>query len=69
MNEPLAVARDVFDRMGAKMSEEDEAAIGGWLADNKRENFAPHLYDYDTFGLSEELIQSDYARYIERHCA
>jgi hypothetical protein len=69
MEEPLEAARDVFERMGAKMTEADEAAISRWLTDNKREKWAPHIYDYETYGLSEEIIKSDFARYIARHCS
>jgi hypothetical protein len=67
--EPLEAARDVFDRMGAKMTEEDEAAISQWLADNRRDKWAPHIYDYETYGLSEEIIKADFARYIAHHCS
>jgi hypothetical protein len=67
--QPLQACRDVFDRMGVKMTEADEAGINKWLADNKREKWSPHIYDYETFGLSEEIIKSDYARYIARHCS
>jgi hypothetical protein len=67
--QPLEAARAVFERMGAKMSAEDEAAINQWLVNNKREKWSPHIYDYETYGLSEEIIRSDYARYIARHCS
>ena len=67
--EPLQACREMFDRMGAKMTEADEAGINQWLIDNKREKWAPHLYDYETYGLSEEIIKSDFARYIARHCS
>lgn len=67
--QPLQACRDVFDRMGAKMTEADEAGINQWLADNKREKWSPHLYDYATYGLSEEMIEADFARYIARHCS
>jgi hypothetical protein len=67
--QPLEAAREIFDRMGAKMTEADEAAINQWLIDNRREKWAPHIYDYETYGLSEEIIRSDFARYIARHCS
>jgi hypothetical protein len=68
-DEPLRAAREVFERMGAKMTEADEAAMSRWLVDHKREKWSPHIYDYETYGLSEAIIRSDYARYIARHCA
>jgi hypothetical protein len=66
---PVEVAREIFDRMETPMTEADEAAIGQWLVDNKREKWSPHIYDFETYGLSEEIIKSDFARYIARHCA
>lgn len=59
----------VFDRMGRTMTEADRAAMEQWLVDNKRTKWAPHVYDYETYGLSEEIIRSDFARYIEKHCS
>jgi hypothetical protein len=67
--QPLSVAREVFERLGSPMTEADEAAINKWLVDNKREKWAPHVYDLDTYGLTEETIKADFARYRERHCA
>jgi hypothetical protein len=67
--QPIEVSREIFDRMGEKMTEADEAALNKWLADNKREKWSPHIYDFETYGLSEEIIKSDFARYIRRHCA
>jgi hypothetical protein len=69
VDRPLEMARQIFDRMGATMTAEDEAAINQWLIDNKREKWSPHIYDYETYGLSEEIIKSDFARYIARHCS
>jgi hypothetical protein len=65
---PLEVAREVFDRLGTPMTAADEAAINQWLIDNKREKWAPHVYDLETYGLTEETIRSDFARYRARHC-
>jgi hypothetical protein len=66
---PMEVARDAYDRMGSKMTEADEAVLQKWLVDNKREKWAPHVYDLDTYGLSEEVIKTDFARYRARHCS
>jgi hypothetical protein len=59
----------VYDRMGRKMTEADRAAMEQHLIDNVRTKWAPHIYDYETYGLSEEMITRDFARYIERHCS
>ena len=59
----------VYDRMGRKMSDEDRAAMEQHLIDNVRTKWAPHIYDYETYGLTEEMINRDFARYITRHCS
>lgn len=64
---PIEVMRGVFERMGREMTAEDQAAMEQHLIDNKRDKWAPHIYDLDTYGLSEEIIASDFARYRERH--
>ncbi len=69
LDAPMQACKDVFERMGVKMTEADEAGINTWLANNKREKWSPHIYDYETFGLSEEIILEDYARYIAAYCS
>jgi hypothetical protein len=66
---PLDTTRAVFDRLGTKMTAADEAAVSKWLAENKREKWAPHIYDLETYGLSEDSITSDFARYRQRYCS
>jgi hypothetical protein len=69
LDRPLEEARRVFERLGRTMSPADEAAISAWLANNKREKWSPHIYDLETYGLSEERIKADFARYRERYCS
>jgi hypothetical protein len=66
---PMEVAREVFDRLGEPMTDADAAAVNRWLVENKREKWAPHVYDLETYGLSQEIIRSDFARYRELYCA
>lgn len=63
----MGVMRAVFERMGQVMRPLDEAAMEQWLIDNKRDKWAPHIYDLESHGLSEEIIKSDFARYREKH--
>ena len=63
----MGVMRTVFARMGQPMQPEDEAAMEEHMIDNKRDKWAPHIYDLETYGLSEEIIKSDFARYREKH--
>ncbi len=68
-DDEMGVMRTVFDRMGQPMRAEDEAAMEQHRIDNKRDKWAPHIYDLETYGLSEEIIKSDFARYREKHIA
>ncbi len=63
----MGVMRTVFARMGQPMRPEDEAAMEQHMIDNKRDKWAPHIYDLETYGLSEEIIKSDFVRYREKH--
>jgi hypothetical protein len=55
--------------LGRKPTLEDDAAMEQWLIDNKRDKWAPHIYDLETYGLSEDIIKSDFARYRAKHIA
>jgi hypothetical protein len=68
LDRPMEVARRVYERLGRTMNPADEAAISAWLANNKREKWSSHIYDLETYGLSEESIKADFARYRERYC-
>jgi hypothetical protein len=69
LDRPLDEARRVYERLGRKMTPADEAAISRWLEENKREKWSPHIYDLETYGLSEDLIKSDFAAYRARYCS
>ena len=69
IDRPIEVARGVFEAMGRTMSAADESGIQAWLDENPRGKWPPHIYDYETFGLSEEIITGDFSRYIARHCS
>jgi hypothetical protein len=53
--------------MGRPMTREDEAAIEAWLDRNKRDQRPPHVYDLETYGLTEELLKSDFAAYRAKY--
>jgi hypothetical protein len=42
-------------------------AMAQWLQANGREKRAVHHYSPNQFGLSEEILQRDYAEYRTRH--
>jgi hypothetical protein len=66
---PMEVMRHVFQRMGEAMTAADVAAVERWLVENKREKWAPHVYDLETYGLSQQIIEGDFARYRALYCA
>jgi hypothetical protein len=68
-DQPMAEMQKVFGRLGRTMTDADRTAMEQWLEDNQRTKWAPHIYDYETYGLSEEIITSDFSRYIARHCS
>jgi hypothetical protein len=64
---PLDQARKVYDKMGRAMTAADEAAIRAWLADNPRDKRPPHIYDLETYGLTEDLLKRDFAAYRAKY--
>jgi hypothetical protein len=64
---PMEQARKVFAKMGRAMTPADEAAIAGWLAENPRDKRPPHIYDLETYGLTEDLLKRDFARYRAKY--
>jgi hypothetical protein len=64
---PLDQVRRIFQKIGRDMTPEDETALKSWLDDNKREKRSPHIYDLETYGLTEELLKSDFAAYRAKY--
>ena len=67
VKDPLAQAKTIFARMGRPMTAADEAAIGTWLGENKRDKRPPHVYDLETYGLTEDILKSDFAAYRAKY--
>jgi len=65
--EPLKQAERVLARMGIPHDERIEAALGEFLAGNKREQRPMHDYSLERFGLDEESIRREFAFYRERY--
>ena len=68
LDRPLDEARRIYDRLGRKWTAIDEAAISKWLQENRRSKWSPHIYDLETYGLTEDAIRSDFALYRARYC-
>jgi len=67
VDDPLGQARKIYERMGRTMGPDVEAAISHWLDENRREKWSPHVYNLETYGLTEELLKSDFAAYRARY--
>jgi len=67
LERPLEQARQIYRKMGREMTEADEAAMAGWLEENKREKWSPHIYDLETYGLTEDILKTDFAAYRRKY--
>ncbi|MNH07184.1 hypothetical protein D3C79_665720 [compost metagenome] len=64
---PLAVVERIYRFAGLECTASVNAAMDQWLAANGREKRATHHYSPEQFGLSDALLQRDYAEYRARH--
>lgn len=64
---PQAVVERIYRFAGLACTPEVQAAMSQWLSANGREKRAAHQYSPDQFGLSDALLQRDYAEYRARH--
>lgn len=65
--EPQAVVERIYQFAGLELTMQTRATMEQWLQANGREKRAVHHYSPDQFGLSEEILQRDYAEYRARH--
>ncbi|MDL5036909.1 sulfotransferase family protein [Comamonas resistens] len=64
---PMEVLEEVYKFAKLPFTEKARADAQQWLSSNGREKRAGHDYSLETFGLSEQQMQSDYALYRSRH--
>jgi hypothetical protein len=67
LEHPLEQARQIYRRMGRDMTAADEAAMTNWLEENRREKRSPHVYDLETYGLTEDILKTDFAAYRQKY--
>lgn len=67
LGQPLAVVERIYQFAGLHLSDGVRESIVRWLADNGREKRASHQYTAERFGLTEAILQRDYAEYRNRH--
>ncbi|MBV7572336.1 sulfotransferase [Pseudomonas sp. PDM32] len=65
--EPQAVVERIYQFAGLQLTPQTRSAMAQWLQANGREKRAVHHYSPSQFGLSEEILQRDYAEYRTRH--
>ncbi|VVM39214.1 sulfotransferase family protein [Pseudomonas fluorescens] len=65
--EPQAVVERIYHFAGLELPPQTRSAMAQWLQANGREKRAVHHYSPDQFGLSEAILQRDYAEYRARH--
>ncbi|WP_223588695.1 sulfotransferase family protein [Pseudomonas sp. A-R-19] len=65
--EPQAVVDRIYQFAGLELTPQTRSAMGQWLQANGREKRAVHHYSPGQFGLSEAILQRDYAEYRARH--
>ena len=67
VNQPMQVLEKVYQFAGLPFTEKARTDAQQWLSSNGREKRAGHDYSLQTFGLSEQQMQTDYAQYRARH--
>jgi hypothetical protein len=63
----MEVLEAVYQFANMQFTEKARADAKQWLSSNGREKRAGHDYSLETFGLSEQQMQRDYALYRTRH--
>jgi len=64
--EPIATVRAIYERFGLPVSAAFEEAMNQWLAENRQHKHGVHQYTLADFGLTEAMIQTRFAAYLER---
>jgi hypothetical protein len=63
LQDPITEAKRVFTAAGLVFRETDEAAMATWLAANNRQTRPAHRYAPETYGLTEDGLDRDFAFY------
>lgn len=66
VNRPMEVIESIYAFIGMPLTSEVKQAMQAWLAENRRDKRAAHDYSAAQFGLSDEQLERDFARYRER---
>ena len=66
VSRPMDVIEAIYAFIGMPLTSEVKQAMQRWLAENRRDKRAAHEYSATQFGLSEEQLRVDFARYRQR---
>jgi hypothetical protein len=65
VEDPLAVVRRIYERLGRAVDEPGARAMQGWLADNPQHKGGKHRYSLDQFHLDPEAISRLFQPYTD----
>jgi hypothetical protein len=66
VQDPLAVVRRIYERLGRTVDEQGARAMQGWLADNPQHKGGKHRYSLEQFHLDPEAISRLFQPYTDR---
>ncbi|MEN3316548.1 MAG: hypothetical protein V7605_2782 [Acidimicrobiaceae bacterium] len=66
VDDPVGVVRDIYERTGRALGDDEEAPMRRWLDDNPRHRHGAHRYGLAQFGLTSEAVTEALAPYGDR---
>ena len=67
MRDPIAAMRTLYKALGDEFTEDAEAGMTAWLADNPQGKFGRHEYRLNQYGLSKEALDPYFERYLAEY--
>ncbi|MCE7795315.1 sulfotransferase [Sphingobium sufflavum] len=67
LRDPIAVIRKLYAHFGETLTEEAEAAMRAFLADNQQGKHGKHHYTLEQFGLTKAGVEEHFHDYSERY--
>lgn len=67
LRDPIAVMRSLYAHFGEPLTEEAEAAMRAFLANNQQGKHGKHHYTLEQFGLTKAGVQEHFRDYCERY--
>ena len=64
---PLETVRTLYKALGDEFTPEAEAAVQVWLDDNPQGKFGRHEYKLAQYGLSKDMLEPMFERYLSRY--